>query len=81
MSWTESVVAGVIKADGTLEGFGETAQQQNADGEAEGSTILLAQLLGLLITFIGADLTLRLVRDVWPTIPLNDRNFGAEETP
>jgi hypothetical protein len=28
--------------------------------------ILIAQLLGLLLTFIGEGLTLRLVHDVWP---------------
>jgi hypothetical protein len=30
---------------------------------------LIAQLLGLLDAFIGQDLTLRLVADVWPDLP------------
>jgi hypothetical protein len=30
----------------------------------------VAQLLGLLVTFIGEPLTLRLVRDAWPDAPI-----------
>jgi len=37
---------------------------------------LLAQLLGLLVTFIGEALTVRLVREVWPKVPLDDLDFG-----
>jgi hypothetical protein len=33
-------------------------------------TAILAGVIGLLATFIGDDLALRLVRDVWPEIPL-----------
>jgi len=42
----------------------------------EGRVVLLAQLLGLLVAFIGEDLTLRLVREVWPKLSINDVNFG-----
>ena len=38
--------------------------------------VLVAQLLGLLVAFIGETLTLRLVREVWPKLPLNDLDFG-----
>jgi hypothetical protein len=38
--------------------------------------VLLAQLLGLLNAFIGEVLTLRLLRDVWPKIPLDNLEFG-----
>ena len=54
-----------VKTDATLEGFRETAQQQPAEVVAAGSVVLLALLLGLLVTFIGEALTLRLVGDVW----------------
>jgi hypothetical protein len=33
-------------------------------------------LLGLLVAFIGEDLTLRLVREVWPKLSLNNLDFG-----
>ena len=43
---------------------------------AEGGVALLAQLLGLLVAFIGESLTLRLVHDIWPAVPLSDLDFG-----
>jgi hypothetical protein len=47
-----------IKLDGSLEGLsGETAQL---------GAVLIAHLIGLMITFIGESLTLRLLHDVWP---------------
>ena len=42
----------------------------------EGRVVLLAQLLGLMVAFIGENLTLRLVREVWPKAPLDDLDFG-----
>jgi hypothetical protein len=41
--------------------------------------VLLAQLLGLLVAFIGKNLTLRLVGEVWPKAALDDLDFGTEE--
>ena len=38
--------------------------------------MLVAQLLGLLFTFIGESLTLRLLLDVWPEAALDDGNSG-----
>jgi hypothetical protein len=76
--WLEAVR---VQADGSLEGFAEAAQQQNADVAAQGSATLLAQLLGLLITFVGNYLTLRLMCDIWPDACQNDSNPGTEETP
>ena len=54
-----------IKADGSLEcpaEMSELDQKEISDGE----NALVAQLLGLLVTFIGEPLTLSLVREVWP---------------
>jgi hypothetical protein len=42
---------------------------------------MVAQLLGLLVAFIGDNLTLRLVRDVWPTLSLEDLNFAQGDHP
>lgn len=58
--------------------------QINADGSferaegvgAEGGVVLVAQLFGLLATFIGEELTLRLVREVWPKAPFDKSDFG-----
>ena len=41
----------------------------------ESRIVLLAQLLGLLVAFIGETLTLHLVRDIWPKTTLNDMGF------
>ena len=40
--------------------------------------MLLAQLLGLLVAFVGKNLTLRLVREVWPNSKLDGLDFGTE---
>jgi hypothetical protein len=57
----------------------ELGPQVGPDEIFEGRVVLLAQLLGLLVAFIGELLTLRLVRDVWPKLSLNDLDFGKEE--
>jgi hypothetical protein len=38
----------------------------------EGFVLVLGTLVGLLESFIGKDLTLRLLRDVWPDLPVTD---------
>ena len=50
----------------------EALAADEADGGAEAAVALSAQLLGLLVTFIGEPLTLRLVRESWP-----DASFDA----
>jgi len=65
-----------VKADGTLERLDEPGTQVDPEQLGEGSVVLLAQLLGLLVALIGANLTLGLVREVWPEIPLDDWEFG-----
>lgn len=55
-----------IKADGALEGLEEVEAKFDARELAEGEVVLVAQLLGLLLTFIGPALTLRLLQDIWP---------------
>jgi hypothetical protein len=60
-----------VKADGSLEGLTELHPQLDPDKFLEGRIILLAQLLGLLTAFIGENLTLRLMREVWPEASFN----------
>ena len=49
-----------VKPDGSLEGLG------SGDQDAESGVILIAQLLELLVTFIGEGLVMNLVLDSWP---------------
>jgi hypothetical protein len=67
-----------VKADGSLDGLDELGAQVDPDDIFEGRIVLLAQLLGLLVAFIGENLTLRLVREGWPKLSLNDLNYGTE---
>ena len=64
-----------IKADGSLEGLEELHAHLDRDELFEGGVVLVAQLLGLLAAFIGENLTLRLLREVWPKVPLDDLVF------
>jgi hypothetical protein len=66
-----------VKADGSLEGLDELDAQVDPKEIFEGRVVLLAQLLGLLVAFIGESLTLRLVREVWPKLSINDLNYGT----
>ena len=66
-----------VKADGSLEGLDKLDAQVDPEKIFEGCVVLLAQLLGLLVAFIGAILTLRLVREVWPKLSLNDLDLGT----
>ena len=56
-----------IKPDGSLEGLSDLRNQDQAAG-----VILVAQLLGLLVTFIGESLMLSLVLDAWVDLPVFD---------
>ena len=61
-----------VKADGSLEGM---------DGEAASSgAVLIAHLIGLMTTFIGESLTLRLLHDVWIDLPGSEVKFERNES-
>ena len=70
------LAAAHVNADGVLSG-GRTAEGTSGD---EGSVEVMAQMLGLLISFIGEDLTLNLVRDVWPGASLGKKNPVLKDT-
>lgn len=50
-----------VAADGSLQGLDELGRQIEKDQVREGGVILIAQLLGLLLAFIGEAMTSRLV--------------------
>jgi hypothetical protein len=64
-----------VKPDGVLGGLEELPGHLDLDNIFEGRVVLLAHLLGLMVAFIGENLTLRLVREVWPKARLNDLNL------
>jgi hypothetical protein len=64
-----------VRPDGTLEGYDQVPGAQ----DPEAGVILVAQLLDLLITFIGEPLTRRVVGDTWPDAPGDIMNSGKKE--
>jgi hypothetical protein len=61
-----------VNTDGILEGLEDLHRQLNTDELFEGRVVLLAQLLELLVAFVGENLTGRLVNEVWPKVPPGD---------
>jgi len=61
-----------VKSDGSLQGLNGEAAQSGA--------VLIAQLIGLMITFIGEALTLRLLHDVWLDLPDSEVKFERNES-
>jgi hypothetical protein len=68
-----------VLSDGKLERVGELAQSQDAEALENGATVLVAHLLGLLVTFIGQPITLRLVQDAWPDASIDAMDLRTEE--
>ena len=67
-----------VTAEGALDGV-VTLPSSPAPAEVlEGRIVLLAQLLGLLVALIGESLTLRLVREIWPKVPLDGLDLKDE---
>jgi hypothetical protein len=62
-----------VAADGSLKGLDELEPQIDKEQARDEGAVLIAQLLGLLLLFIGEGLTLRLVQDVWPEAAFNGR--------
>jgi hypothetical protein len=63
--WLETVK---IQPDGRLEAMGNNHSKEEL---LQGEVALVAQLLGLLHTFIGEPLTMQLVKEAWPAIHLD----------
>ena len=55
-----------IKADGSVEGLDAQEGKLKARAVADGEVVLVAQLVSLMVTFLGKDLTMRLLQDIWP---------------
>lgn len=70
--WLRACRVGV---DGNLKGPDPSERAIDPDEMIEGGVVLVAQLIGLLVAFIGERLTLQLVREVWPKLPAKNLNF------
>ena len=68
-----------VRSDGKLDQFDELARSQDPEVLEKGAIVLVAHLLGLLVTFIGQPLTVRLVQDAWPDGSINARDLRTEE--
>jgi hypothetical protein len=66
-----------VNSAGSLDGFNQSEAEVDREETSQGEVALLAQLFDLLTEFIGEGLTLRLLRDVWPKIALNDLDSGT----
>jgi hypothetical protein len=53
-----------VTANGGLRGLGEVESQADADETGEAGIILITELLGLFLTFLGEATTLRLIEDL-----------------
>jgi hypothetical protein len=58
-----------VVADGKLEGLAAARATVDAADFSEGEVVLLAQIIRLLVAFIGPALTLRLISQLWPQLP------------
>ena len=68
-----------VREDGALEVPDPGVPQRGMDETQKGGSALVAQLLGLLVTFIGEALTMQLVRDVWPDAPFEGIDSETEK--
>ena len=67
-----------IAANGSLRGLCEAESHTDADKDGESGVILIAQLLGLFLTFLGEATTLRLIEDL--RFQVEDRTESATAT-
>ena len=68
-----------ISSDGSLEGFDGIEGGEATGAATQAGIILVAHLLELLVTFIGAPLTLSLVRDKWPDASMDGTDLRTTE--
>jgi hypothetical protein len=77
-----------VTANGALHGLHEVESKTDPDDDGEAGILLIAQLLGLFLTFLGEATTLRLIEDLRlqvdlstepATIPQSENNSTADE--
>ncbi|MDT5270218.1 MAG: hypothetical protein QOH49_2404 [Acidobacteriota bacterium] len=68
-----------ISSDGSLEGFDAIEGSEATGAATQVGIVLVAHLLELLVTFIGAPLTLSLVCDKWPDASMDRTDLRTTE--
>jgi hypothetical protein len=63
-----------LRPDGSIDGLTEVRDNETTEADA----ILISHLLGLLVTFIGGPLTMRLVHNVWPDVSVPEISSGEQ---
>lgn len=78
VEWLEPIR---VAADGSLQGMQAAGQGLDPAEAARGGAAILSLLLELLVTFIGEDLTLRLIHDAWSNsnARADDASTGVED--
>ena len=69
-----------IKGDGSFENTAEIESHLVQAEAAKGGIALIDQLLSLLITFIGEELTLRLMHELWPKASVRNSKSKGNRT-
>jgi hypothetical protein len=69
-----------ITANGALRGLGEVESHADADEDGEAGVILIAQLLGLFLTFLGEATTLCLIEDLRLQVEVGTESATATAT-
>ena len=70
-----------VTANGSLEGYEGIDHSPKAGAAGQAGIVLVAHLVELLVTFIGAPLTLRLLREKWPDASLGEAASRIEDKP
>ena len=68
-----------VNMNGSLEGLDELEGQVPLKEFAEGSVVLIAELLGLLAVFIGEELTFRQLDEVWSEATHHEQILPTEK--
>ena len=68
-----------VNMDGSLGGFGGPHVSVDQKDMAEAGVVLVSHLLGLLVAFIGENLTVGMVRELWPKLGLRDVQIRNED--
>jgi len=69
-----------ISPDGSLEGSNKIPPDAiSTEAVRQAGVILVAELLGLLVTLVGQPLTLGIVRDAWPGVSIEIATRGSED--
>ncbi|WP_438039099.1 hypothetical protein [Sorangium sp. So ce128] len=77
--WIETAVV-PARSNVVFEGLAGRVEREGAPAVIDGMTALLAHLIGLLFTFIGEELALRIVQRIWTEVPRPAESRGASTT-